>query len=551
MPSDRSTIVRIDAAAACDGLGLSLAPASMLLRVRGKARYGAWSGLAGARLIALGTSTAIDRHPDARNAQRITRLDCVLLPGMVNAHTHLDLTHLGPRPFSPEGGFVAWADIIRSGRRTDEHGIKSSVRMGIERSLLAGVVAVADIAGGVGRRTSTWPLEAMEASPLVGVSYCEYFCIGAQSESQIADTLAAFARRLRQEGSTPPGASLMQWTGRRAVRVGLQPHAPYSVGPAGYAAAMGYARFAGVPVSTHLAESPEEARLLASADGPFRDLLAAVGVWDAKAQSEFGGERPIPRWIRMMGASAGERSGLVAADIRSAAFGGPRIAEIREADLFEEESAAIATESAQLSRLIVAHCNDVAPGEAHQLADVGATVAYCPRSSAYFGHERSFGVHPYRGLLAEGVEVAIGTDSVVNLPASGGKSGKSGPLLSVLDEIRFLHQRDAADPVALLHMATIAGARALGLPTEAFAFGQRLEGDMVVPRAGGESDASSAEVGEGLPIAGVVAVPMSAPTKDERSRTPLEVVLEGTAAAELLAVGTESREGGRAWSVDP
>ncbi len=554
MPADRSSIVRIDAAAAVDGLGLSLAPASMLLRVRGKARFGSWSGLAGARLVALGTAAAIDKHPDARGAQRIARLDCVLLPGMVNAHTHLDLTHLGPMPFSPKGGFVAWADAIRAGRRTDEAGIKASVRTGIERSLLAGVVAVGDIAGGVGRRTSTWPLEALEASPIVGVSYCEFFCIGAESEARLPETLGAFARRLREEGSTPPGSSLMQWTGRRAVRVGLQPHAPYSVGPAGYAAAMGYARFAGVPVSTHLAESPEEARLIASADGPFRDLLAAVGVWDQKAAGEFGGERPIPRWVRLIGARHAERSGLVEADIRARfdAFGGPRMAEVREADIFEEESAAIATDSPQLPRLIVAHCNDVGPGEAQLLADAGATVAYCPRSSAYFGHERTFGPHPYRDILAAGVDVAIGTDSVVNLPASGSKSGKSGPLLSVLDELRFLHQRDGTDPIRLLHMATVAGARALGLPTDAFTFGQRLGDDMIVPRAGGESDGLSAlDVGDGLPIAGVVAVAMTAPTKDERVRTPMEVVLEGSAPAELLAVGAESGAGALAWSVDP
>src|SRR5207247_3350094 len=82
----------------------------------------------------------------------------------------------------------------------------------------------------------------------------------------------------------------------------------------------------------------------------------------------------------------------------------------------------------------------------------GASIIYCPRTHAYFGHPP----HPYRQLLARGVRVALGTDSLA-----------SNPDLDVLAEARFLHHLHPDTPGAqLLHMATLAGAEALGWSDE-------------------------------------------------------------------------------------
>ena len=60
-------------------------------------------------------------------------------------------------------------------------------------------------------------------------------------------------------------------------------------------------------------------------------------------------------------------------------------------------------------------------------------------------------------MLDAGINVALGTDSIVCLPADQCNR------LSVLDEMGFLHQRDGTDPLTLLRMATVNGARALGV----------------------------------------------------------------------------------------
>jgi cytosine/adenosine deaminase-related metal-dependent hydrolase len=87
------------------------------------------------------------------------------------------------------------------------------------------------------------------------------------------------------------------------------------------------------------------------------------------------------------------------------------------------------------------------------LEAAGWPVIYCPRASAYFAAERDFGPHRYREMLAAGITVALGTDSIVNLDTPGH--------ISTWDEMRLLHRRDRADPVTLLKMATINGAAAL------------------------------------------------------------------------------------------
>ncbi|MGA1708185.1 MAG: hypothetical protein ACO4CI_05800, partial [Phycisphaerales bacterium] len=59
----------------------------------------------------------------------------VILPGLVNAHAHLDLTSLGPRRFDAQSGFAAWADMVRRERPATPEAITDSVRRGVEACL--------------------------------------------------------------------------------------------------------------------------------------------------------------------------------------------------------------------------------------------------------------------------------------------------------------------------------------------------------------------------------------------------------------------------------
>jgi cytosine/adenosine deaminase-related metal-dependent hydrolase len=95
-----------------------------------------------------------------------------------------------------------------------------------------------------------------------------------------------------------------------------------------------------------------------------------------------------------------------------------------------------------------------------------STVVYCPRTHAAFGHTP----HPFRQFLARDIRVALGTDSLA-----------SNPDLSVLAEIRFLHQHCPDVPCdVLLRMGTLSGAEALGWADKAGSLEPGKSADLVV-----------------------------------------------------------------------
>lgn len=344
--------------------------------------------------------------------------DCtgsVLIPGLVNAHTHLDLTHIGPKPFDPGLGFVGFVGVVRSGRAQSDEDITRSVWKGVQYSLRGGVVAVGDIAGVPGMVPSMVPFKTLSQSPLRGVSYVEYFAVGKGERSGVDRVRAVL------DAANPDD---LEYTG---VRLGLQPHATYTVTRQAFADGLALAAKYGLPLSTHLAEHPEERAYIAHATGPQRELLEHLGLWDESAiQDVGGGETPISH---MQGI------------LSQAPF-------------------------------LVAHVNDLSDSDLQILRSTLTHVAYCPRSSAYFKNHEHFGPHRYRDMLKAGVPVALGTDSIINLPTLQ----ESEQRISTFDEARVLFSRDGTDALELLGMATTRGAAALGLPPSEFTF--RMNGGL-------------------------------------------------------------------------
>jgi cytosine/adenosine deaminase-related metal-dependent hydrolase len=342
--------------------------------------------------------------PIPPSTQRLDLPGCLLLPGLVNAHTHLDLTVIGPRPVDRAMPFAAWLADIRDRRPTEPEAIAASVALGVRCCRDGGVVAVGDIAGAV-RGAPSWPaVHALQDSELLGVSFLEFFAIGAGQ-----------ARRLEQLQ-----AGLAEHSAHTAdVALGLQPHAPYSVGPAGYETAADLARTLGLPLMTHAAESPDERELIAHARGPQRELLASLGLWTDDLLSVFGqGLSPVEHLYRAVGHAP----------------------------------------------LAVVHVNDADETDLALIAQAGWSVVYCPRASDAFAAPARFGPHQYRRMLELGIPVALGTDSIVSLPAGTDR-------LSTFDEMRHLFRRDGTDPLVLLAMATTNGARALGMDPSGFTLG--------------------------------------------------------------------------------
>jgi len=356
--------------------------------------------LIGGRVLAAGEPAAVvERAGEAADARELPGR--VLAPGLVNAHAHLDLTEVGPRPY--EGDFVAWLRAVTAARPKRDTALAKAVDRGAGLSAAAGVMTVGDIAA------SPAATAALERSSLRGVSYVEQFGIGIDflsAEQEVHDQLARWAETEEAGG----------------VTIGLQPHAPYSAGPAVYELAADANVRDGRPISTHLAESAEELQFVAEGDGPFRDLLEELGKWRPAYRGLYSeGLHPV-NWLM--------------------------------------RSDALAEPPEKRPHWLCAHCNYVGDRQIERLAAFGASVAYCPRASDYFGHRD----HRYRDMLDAGVNVCLGTDSIV-----------CHGTLSILDEMRHLHRRDGTDPTLLLAMATVNGMRALELePADAtFAPGAR------------------------------------------------------------------------------
>ncbi len=366
-------------------------------------------------ILAHDSPDQVDHHPAAKHASRLDLSSHVLLPGLINAHTHLDLTHLGPHVWDPTRPFSDWVAIIRAGRLSDAAQIATSVRAGAALSRAGGTVLVGDIAGAVRGEPSLAAAHALASTGLAGVSFIEFFAIGTRMRENL-DLLAATLAEC--SGPVNPG------TPSPGLHLGLQPHATNTVAPDAYLHALALAGQRWARVCTHLAESPEERQFIRDATGPQRALLEQVGVWDEALLATFGlGHHPVEHMAPIL-----------------------RLA--RDAG----------------NPMLVAHVNDATDNALEILAQTRTSVAYCPRASAYFGAHHHFGPHRYQAMLHAGINVCLGTDSVVNItdgtlvPSSG-----SPARLSILDEMRLLHQRDAADPVTLLRMATTNAARALGL----------------------------------------------------------------------------------------
>ncbi len=255
----------------------------------------------------------------------------ILLPGLVNAHVHLELSLIPRVGISFGEAFVDWLLAVM------RHPVDAAAgtREGIAQCQKFGISAVGDITRDC---AITRPLLA--SSRLAGISYGE---------------ITAMGRRRILQDERLAAASNLRWQTTR-LRIGISPHAPYSIEPEGYLRALQTR----LPIATHLAETPEEAEFLARHDGPFRRLWNTIGGFDDLVPTFAQGP------IRMA-----STLGLLAAPT------------------------------------LLAHVNVVDDSEMGLLAGGRASVVYCPRTHAYFHRPP----HRWREMLERGVNVALGTDS--------------------------------------------------------------------------------------------------------------------------------------------
>ncbi|MFO0875394.1 MAG: hypothetical protein U0575_15695 [Phycisphaerales bacterium] len=272
----------VHAATVVDGAHVDASPGAALLEFDDSPPAG---DAMSCRVIAAGSPESIGAVADAT---RVRLAGHTIVPSLVNAHSHLDLTHIGPRPFAAAGGsasasagtaaatsdgtFAGWAAFVRSNRATTDRAIAASVDRGIELSRAGGVAAVGDIAG----MRSPVPLARQRAAGLRGVSFIEIFGVGRRQAAAI-DAMREIAAGWNNAAPSDVDGS----TALPPIAVcGLQPHAPYSCGTEVFVAAGELGERTGVPLATHLAETLEELEFAEHGTGPLAGLLREVGAWD-------------------------------------------------------------------------------------------------------------------------------------------------------------------------------------------------------------------------------------------------------------------------------
>jgi cytosine/adenosine deaminase-related metal-dependent hydrolase len=185
-----------------------------------------------------------------------------IMPALVNAHTHLELSYLsGMVP--PTETFIDWVRTIMATRRQypdpGDPRILHAARMAIADARASGTGLVGDISN-----TLVTALLLHEASMPAQVFY-ELLRFNASEPESITREARAKADAASHDGS---------------VRVSLAPHAPYSVSPGLFAAIRAdLDAHPGEVTSVHLGESPEEIEFIRRGTGAWRVLLEELGVW--------------------------------------------------------------------------------------------------------------------------------------------------------------------------------------------------------------------------------------------------------------------------------
>ena len=328
----------------------------------------------GGRIVALlPVADALARY---EATETLARPDHVLLPGLVNAHTHAAMVLLRGRAENlPLGRWLRSTVWPLERRWVDPDYVRDGTTLAIAEMLRAGITCFADM--------HLWPdvVARTAASLHVRASVGLVVSEAATRWAATADEYIDRGMHLRDE-----------YRGDPLVSMHFAPHAPYSASDATLTRVRRLADELDLPVAMHLHETS----------------------WEVEQSVQTHGRRPLAR--------------LAALGLAS-------------------------------PQLVAIHMTQVDASDMDLLAEAGASVVHCPESNLKLGS----GVCPVARLLGRGVRVALGTD--------GAASNNDLDLLAEARIAGLLSSGVAASPgdlvaADLLRMATLEGARALGLGEE-------------------------------------------------------------------------------------
>ena len=289
--------------------------AAWVVPIDGRPIRDGWVTVDRGRIVAIGHRTAND------DVQEVDLGGAAIMPGLVNAHTHLELSFLRDA-VPPASEFVLWIRGLLASRRQqrDPRSPESlaAISAAVAEAIACGTAVVGDISNTL---ASFGPLAR---SPLAAVLFYEIVKFNTPDPEGVVE-------RARRELDALPPAPM--------VRTSLAAHAPYSVAPLVFRAIRKDAnRDAFAPCSVHLAESVEETEFIRTAGGPWRALLEDLGSWD-------------PAWR---------------------APGGSPVQYLDDSGFLD-------------ARVLAVHGVQMTAADLSRLAARGATLVTCPRSNGHTG----------------------------------------------------------------------------------------------------------------------------------------------------------------------
>lgn len=245
--------------------------------------------------------------------------DCAILPGFINAHTHLELTHFpawrerNGMGYDPRR-FVDWIiQLIKVTRGLSANDFRTSLTEGIRKSIEAGTTAVGDI-------VSHYELLPLYGNPpLLGRLYLEV----------LGHDPARFATRLQQALDAAGGL------GGNRVTPGISPHTAYTVGESNLPAIRAAAESRALPLAIHISESQAESAFIFDCSGPLADEFYPFVDW----------QQHLPPHYRCSSTELFDRHGLLTPST------------------------------------LAVHCVHVTMADAQIIKQRGTTICLCPRSN--------------------------------------------------------------------------------------------------------------------------------------------------------------------------
>ena len=370
----------------------------------------------GAVLVSGRRIAALGRYHDlaSQTRQKATDLgEVILMPGLVNAHCHLDYTDLAGQ-FPPPKVFSDWLKLITTAKAQWSYSdYAQSWLHGARMLARTGTTTVGDIEAVPDLLPEVW-----NSTPLRVISLLEL--IGITARRKPAEIVREALGRIKS-------------LSHPRCQVGLSPHAPYSTLPELMRLSAKASRQKHLPLSTHIAESALEFEMFTRGRGAMFDWLKPTRL----DMSDCGLGTPVQH---------AHRCGALG------------------------------------DNLLAIHVNYLGRGDTELLRKSKTSVVHCPRSHAYFRHEP----FPLKRLLAAGVNVCLGTDSLASVVQARRRPAE----LNMFEEMRALVKSSPSlSPRRIVQMATLNSARALGLSGKAGEIAPRAFADLIaLPMLGRSRD---------------------------------------------------------------